>query len=114
MDELTDIGEWISDNLPKIVFILIAVTAVWMSAGIIGSAIANEGNRIDSGIIVDKYMDPGGAYFVSDKTGGRMHSYPASYHFTIRGEKDGEEVEYTFEVSESEYGAHKIGDEYKG
>ena len=41
-----------------------------------------------------------------------MRSYPPSYSFTIRGEKDGEVVEYTFEVSAEEYGAYKIGEVY--
>ena len=104
--------DWICDNISFIgaVLIICAVVAL-IGAAIVGN-IMNEQNRIDSGIIVDKYMDAGGTYYSSDKNGGHMRSYPPSYSFTIRGEKDGEVVEYTFEVTAEEYGAYKIGEVY--
>lgn len=103
MDEITDIWEWLADNLPKIAFIAMTVAVIASFAAAVGGIVVSENSRIGSGVIVDKYMDPG----------GRMHSYPVSYHFTINGIRDGEEVEYTFEVSESDYAAYKIGDYYR-
>lgn len=109
---MSEILEWWDDHWHHIVtIVLFAVVAVTITA-FIDFEIENANNRIDSGIIVDKQMDAGGMYYSSDKNGGRMHSYPPSYRFTIRGEKDGEVVEYTFEVSAEEYDAYKIGEVY--
>ena len=92
--------------------IVIATIVIATITVALGDAIKNEANRIDGGVIVDKDMDAGGTYYSSDKNGGYMRSYPPSYSFTIRGEKDGEIVEYTFEVAADEYAAYKIGDQY--
>ena len=109
---MSKILEWWDNHWHHIAAIAFTIIIVSMFATMIGMAITNENNRIDSGIIVDKYMDTGGTYYSSDKNGGHMRSYPPSYSFTIRGEKDGEVVEYTFEVTAEEYGAYKIGEVY--
>lgn len=75
-----------------------------------GSIISNANNKINAGVITDKQYYAGGTYYSSDKNGGHMRSDPPQYWFTIRGEKDGETVEYSFEVTETEYNQYKIGD----
>ncbi len=93
--------------------IIVILFCIGVFGGIIGTGIANENNRIDSGIIVDRYYDAGYTRYSSDKNGGHMYSYPATYSFTIEGEKDGETVRYTFELTEQEYNTYKIGDYYE-
>lgn len=105
--------DWISDNMEIIVAVLVLALVGGIMLGILAAGWQNEANRIDCGIITDKQMDAGGTYYTIDKNGGRLHSYPPSYSFTITGEKDGAEVSYTFEVSESEYNSYKIGDFYE-
>lgn len=95
-----------------IVFIAFAVCILFMVALLCGAFI-NATNEIDAGIIVDKMYDAGGAYFSADKHGGRYYDTPPSYRFTIEGEKNGKTVKYTFEVTEDEYNAYKIGDWYE-
>ena len=109
---LSEFIEWWDDHWHHIAMIALTAFVIVMVTAILGGTIENESNRIDSGVIVDKYMDAGGTYYSSDKNGGHMRSYPPSYSFTSRGEKDGEVVEYTFEVSAEEYGAYKIGEVY--
>ncbi len=93
-------------------FLLIAAVAFLIGFGIY-SSIQNASNEIDCGVIVDTDYDSGYTYFSSSKNGGHLHSYPDTYTFTIEGEKDGEMVRYTFEVSEQEYNRYKIGDWYE-
>ncbi len=109
---LSEFIEWWDEHWHHIAMIALTAFVIVMFTAILGGAIENESNRIDSGVIVDKDMDAGGTYYSSDKNGGQMYSYPPSYSFTIRGEKDGEVVEYTFEVAAEEYAAYKIGDQY--
>lgn len=105
--------DWLIDNAAYIAFVLIFAIVAFVIVGLIVSGYVNETNRIDNGVIVNKWMDAGGTYYNSDKNGGRFRSYPATYYFTIQGEKDGETVDYTFEVTAEEYEAYKIGDEYR-
>ena len=93
-------------------FLLVAAVVFLIGAGIFFS-IQNASNEIDCGVIVDRDYDSGYAYFSSDKYGGHMNSYTDTYTFTIEGEKDGETVRYTFEVTEQEYNSYKIGDWYE-
>lgn len=104
--------EWWDEHWCNIAMIVLTAIVIATITVALADAIENESNRIDGGVIVDKDMDAGRTYYSSDKNGGRMYSYPPSYSFTIRGEKDGEVVEYTFEVSAEEYGAYKIGEVY--
>ena len=109
---LSEFLEWWEEHWCNIAMIALTAFVIVMFTAALGGTIENESNRIDSGVIVDKDMDAGRTYFSSDKSGGHMRSYPPSYSFTIRGEKDGTVVEYTFEVSAEEYDAHKIGEVY--
>lgn len=84
---------------------------------ILFAAVANESNRIDAGIIVDKHYQQ--AYTttsyrsVGKTTVPQTEYHPATYSFTIKGDKDGETVQYCFAVTELEYSQYKIGDYYK-
>ena len=109
---LSEFLEWWDEHWCDIAAIVLTAIVIATIAVALGGAIENEANRIDSGVIVDKYMDAGGTRYSSDKNGGHLYSYPPSYSFTIRGEKDGEAVEYTFEVSAEEYDAYKFGEVY--
>lgn len=104
--------EWWDEHWCNIAMIVLTAIVIATIAVALGEAIENESNRIDSGVIVDKYMDAGRTHYSYDKNGGHLYSYPPSYSFTIRGEKDGEVVEYTFEVAAEEYAEYKIGDQY--
>ena len=109
---LSEFLEWWDEHWCNIAAIVLTAIVIATIAVALGEAIENDSNRIDSGVIVDKDMDAGRTYYSSDKYGGHMYSYPPSYSFTIRGEKDGEVVEYTFEVAAEEYAAYKIGEVY--
>ena len=100
---------WFVNIFVAIIFIVVIGS---FAVAIVGEVL-NESNRISNGIIVDKWMHEGGTRYSSNKNGGHMYSDPPSYHFTIKGEKDGKSVEYSFSVSESDYNAYKIGDEYR-
>lgn len=109
---LSEFIEWWDEHWCNIAMIVLTAIVIATITVALGSAIENEANRIDSGVIVDKYMDAGRTHYSSEKNGGHLYSYPPSYSFTIRGEKDGEVVEYTFEVSAEEYDTYKIGEVY--
>lgn len=68
----------------------------------------NEHNKIDSGIVIDKHHTR--AHTTPTRFGMILH--PESYKLTIKGEKNGKTVEYTFDCSEDEYDSYDIGDEY--
>ena len=99
---------WFVNVFTAFIFVVVIGSFV---VGIV-SVVFNESNEISNGVIVDKWMNEGGTRYSSDKHGGHMYSYPPSYYFTISGDKDGKTVEYSFSVSESDYNAYKIGDEY--
>lgn len=68
----------------------------------------NEMNAIDTGIIIEKDYDEG-HYSYANKT---LIWIPDSWAFTIRGEKEGEQVEYWFEVDENIYNKYEVGQVY--
>jgi len=70
--------------------------------------IINMCNKIDSGIVVDKHHTS--AHSTPTRF-GFIHR-PESYTLTIKGDKDGKPVEYTFDCSEEEYDLYDIGEEY--
>ena len=74
----------------------------------IASWIINEHNKIDSGIVIDKRHTR--AHTTPTRFGMIRHS--ESYKLTIKGEKNGKTVEYTFDVSEEEYDSYDVGDKY--
>ena len=94
-------------NIIEIIFFLI-ITAISVIAVI--AICVNESHRISEGTVVDRNYTAG---YTSVATKDR----PATYHpsrctLTISGTKDGEYVEYTFEVPEAEYAKYNIGDHY--
>ena len=82
--------------------VIIAIVAVLLIIGI--GAITYSRNKINSGVIVDKEYSSG--FYSTD------YWVPPSRRLTIRGEKNGKVVEYTFEVDEATYGKYNIGESY--
>ena len=98
----------------SVIFAVLFIAAIaFLIGAVIFNSIQNASNKIDCGVIVDTDYDSGYTYFSSNQNGGHMHSYPDTYTFTIEGEKDGETVRYTFEVTEQEYNRYEIGDWYE-
>jgi hypothetical protein len=98
---------WIKDNIIEVIVIMIIAA---ITVFIIIAACVNESHRISEGTVVDRHYTAG---YTSVATKDR----PATYHpprctLTISGTKDGEYVEYTFEVPEAEYAKYNIGDHY--
>lgn len=82
--------------------VIIAIIAVLLTIGI--GAITQSRNKINSGVIIDKEYISG--FYSTD------YWVPPSHRLTIRGEKNGKIVEYTFEVDEATYGKYNIGESY--
>lgn len=98
---------WIKDHIFDLIMLMI--TAVIM-VFIIIAACVNESHKISEGTVVDRHYTAG---YTSAATKDRPVVYhPPRYTLTISGTKDGEEVEYTFEVPEAEYVKYNIGDHY--
>ncbi len=97
------------------VWFVIAIV-VLLIATIIVAGLYNEGNRITSGIIVDKEYNAAYGYSSGNANGStfRYDQYyrPAEYRFCIEGEKDGKQVKYWFDVPEEKYAQFQIGDFY--
>lgn len=84
----------------------------------IGWYFVNEGNRISSGVIVDKEYYPGHNYSsahtdANGRTNYTRDNRPPQYQFCIEGEKNGEIVRYWFDVTADEYSQYRIGDTYE-
>ena len=103
--------KWLKDNIVEVILGLVLGSVVATMLGVVTAAvISNENNKISEGIVVDRH------YTAGYTTIGTNNSQPV-YHssrctLTISGTKNGEEVEYTFEVPESEYVLYNIGDHY--
>lgn len=82
--------------------VIIAIVAVLLTIGI--GAITQSRNKINSGVVVDKEYSSG--FYSTD------YWVPPSHRLTIRGEKNGEMVEYSFEVDEATYNKYNIGESY--
>lgn len=83
-----------------IVIIAIAATLLTILIG----AITHGRNKISTGVIIDKEYTSG--FYSTD------YWEPPSHRLTIRGEKNGKIVEYTFEVDEATYNKYNIGQSY--
>lgn len=76
--------------------------------------ISNANNRITEGVVVDKRYHA--AYTTTTYTGSKDNRiaipkhHPERYVFTIEGNKDGKTVQYTFDVTETQYEQYSIGD----
>lgn len=94
-------------NIIEIIFFLI-ITAISVITVI--AICVNESHRIKEGTVVDLNYTAG---YTSAATKDRPVIYhPSRCTLTISGTKDGEYVEYTFEVPEAEYVKYNIGDHY--
>lgn len=94
--------------LKKIIGIIVVVVLVVTLIG----AISNEKNKISHGVVIDRsYTAPFTSYTYSGDV--KVPEYHAArFTLTIRGEKNGKTVEYSFSVPESEYVQYQIGDNY--
>ena len=81
---------------------IITTIVILLTIGI--GAIIQSRNKINSGVIVDKEYSSG--FYSAD------YWVPPSHRLTIRGAKNGEMVEYTFEVDEATYNKYNIGESY--
>lgn len=81
---------------------IITTIVILLTIGI--GAITQIRNKINSGVIVDKEYSSG--FYSAD------YWVPPSHSLTIRGEKNGKVVEYTFEVDEATYNKYNIGQSY--
>ena len=95
-------------TLIEIVTILSIVIVI---GAILFVAFISYKNKIDRGVVVDKQYTAG-----YTEINYNDNSYPV-YHppvcrLTIEGEKDGEIVQYTFDVPEAEYAMYNVGDNY--
>lgn len=91
------------DNFIEIIVALVIVSVLGV---IVFACPKNESNRISEGTVV--YKD-----YTSALTSAGSENSPARYHpakctLTISGEKNGEYVEYTFDVPESEYVMYNV------
>lgn len=76
--------------------------------------ISNANNRITEGVVVDKQYHA--AYITTPYTGSKDNRiaipkhHPERYVFTIEGDKEGRTVQYTFDVTATQYEQYSIGD----
>lgn len=96
--------EW-QERFATIACVVAAILVIAVITAGVVSSINNASNEIFAGIIIDKYTS--GGYFV------RGYKFPKAWNFVIQGTKNGETVNYHFEVTEEEYGRYKTGDYYE-
>lgn len=90
--------------------IIVALVIISVLGVILFVCIKNESNRISEGTVV--YKDYTSAWTSAGSEGSPARYHPAKCTLTISGEKNGEYVEYTFDVPESEYVMYNVGDHY--
>lgn len=93
-----------------VIEIIVIVAIVGVLAVIIWYGVSNEKNRISEGTVVDRQYTAGYTTVGTENSPPRY--VPPHCTLTISGEKNGEYVEYTFEVPEYEYAQYHIGDHY--
>ncbi len=103
--------KWLKNNIVELILGLVlgSVVATMLGVGIV-LVISNENNEISEGIVVDRDYTAGYTTIGTNNSPPVYH--PSRCTLTISGTKNGEEVEYTFEVPESEYVLYNIGDHY--
>lgn len=108
------VGEWFIDNIKVIIEGIIIFALATIVATIFFAGWNNANNRITEGFVIDKQYRA--AYTTTTYSGigeNRIaipHRHPERYIFTIEGDKDGETVQYTFDVTETQYEQYSIGD----
>lgn len=95
------------DNFIEIIVALVIVSVLGV---IVFVCLKNESNRISEGTVV--YKDYTSAWTSAGTENSPARYHPAKCTLTISGEKNGEYVEYTFDVPESEYVMYNVGDHY--
>lgn len=104
-----------ADGITILCIACIVIVVVGIALSII-VVVTNNANCISEGVIVDKHHSS--AYMTITYSGSgnvkiAVPTYhPERYRFTIEGKKNGETVQYTFNVTEAEYDQYKIGDYY--
>ena len=93
--------EW-QERFTTIACVVATILVIAIVAAGVVSSINNASNEIYTGIIIDKYTS--GGYYV------RGYKFPKAWNFVIQDTKDGEMVNYRFEVTEEEYSRYKTGD----
>lgn len=102
--------KWIKDHIDDIGVILIITVITVVTIVAVYGYYVNESHRISEGTVVNRHYTAG---YTSVATKDRPVVYhPPRCTLTISGMKDGEYVEYTFEVPEAEYAKYNIGDHY--
>lgn len=98
----------------KQLIIVATIAALIILAVALVCDISDANNRIIEGVVVDKQYHA--AYTTTTYTGtskARMavpKYHPERYVFTIEGDKEGKTVQYTFDVTETQYEQYSIGD----
>lgn len=108
------IGEWLMDNIKVIIEGVVVFALAAIAATIFMAEWNNANNRITEGVVVDKRYHA--AYTTTTYTGSKNNRiaipkhHPERYVFTIEGDKEGRTVQYTFDVTETQYEQYSIGD----
>ncbi len=98
---------WLEDNWVSVIVVIFSIIVCGV---IVWVGIDNENNRISEGTVVDRHYTAGYTTVASNNSPARY--IPPRCTLTISGEKNGEYVEYTFEVPEVEYAQYHVGDHY--
>lgn len=91
-------------DIGQVISVVVMIVVITIFIVFIVGLVINDINSISEGVLVGKYIDS-----ITNQKAFRAKSY----YFTIEGEKHGKTVRYTFEVTEGEYTAYKIGDWYE-
>lgn len=102
-----------NDIFLKIISLITVTVTVIVFVAIIAMGISNESQKIDEGVIIDKQYHPGYIHSSHSSNQTVVQSVPPRYVFTIEGEKNGEIVQYYFEVTPEEYNKYQLGDWYE-
>ncbi|MCM1328830.1 MAG: hypothetical protein NC253_05250 [Ruminococcus sp.] len=104
--------DYVEIVVAALAMVVMAVIAFGLYANI-----QNASNKIDEGVIIDKNYSAAYVTYNTVNTGKSTSlipvNHPETYSLTIKGEKDGETVEYLFYVPATEYNNYNIGDYYK-
>ena len=108
------VGEWLMDNIKVVIEDIIVFALASIVAAIFIAEWNNANNRITEGFVVDKQYRAAYTTTTYSGTGENRiaipRRHPERYIFTIEGNKDGETVQYTFDVTASQYEQYSIGD----
>lgn len=109
------------DKLFEIIIEFIVVISLIILMILFGISVSknlsNHKNEITEGEVISKDYQAAYTTVTYINSGDALlpitNYYPEIFTLTIRGDKNGETVEYWFKVSENEYEKYNIGDYYK-